>query len=77
MGVSSSGKSTIGELVSKELNSLFLEGDRFHTKENIEKMKNGIPLNDKDRKPWFISIKNEIETQIKISGLSFLLFSFS
>ena len=52
MGVSGSGKSTIAKALSKKLGYQFIEGDEFHTKSNINKMKNGIPLNDKDRIPW-------------------------
>ena len=52
MGVSGSGKSTIAKALSKKLGYQFIEGDEFHTKSSINKMKNGIPLNDKDRIPW-------------------------
>jgi len=52
MGVSGCGKSTVGELLSQELNIPFFDGDDFHPKANIEKMSKGIPLNDDDRKPW-------------------------
>ena len=52
MGVSGSGKSTVAKALSKKLGYQFIEGDEFHTKSNINKMKNGIPLNDKDRIPW-------------------------
>ena len=52
MGVSGSGKSTIGKLLSQELNVPFFDGDDFHPKENIQKMFNGQPLNDNDRQSW-------------------------
>ena len=52
MGVSGSGKSTIGKLLSQELNIPFFDGDDFHPKENIQKMSNGQPLNDNDRQSW-------------------------
>lgn len=52
MGVSGSGKSTIGKLLSQELNIPFFDGDDFHPKENIEKMSSGQPLHDKDRQSW-------------------------
>ena len=52
MGVSGSGKSTTGKLLSQELNIPFFDGDDFHPKENIEKMSSGQPLNDNDRQSW-------------------------
>ena len=48
MGVSSSEKSTIGKLLSYELNIPFFDGDDFHPKESVEKMSSGQPLNYND-----------------------------
>jgi len=52
MGVSASGKSTIGKNVARRLHLPFLEGDEFHPEANIDKMRNGIALTDEDRWPW-------------------------
>ena len=52
MGVSGSGKSTVGELLAQRLGWEMAEGDRLHPPENVEKMKRGVPLNDADRWPW-------------------------
>ena len=52
MGVSGSGKSTVGQLLANELSIQYVDGDDHHPKSNIEKMTRGIPLNDKDREPW-------------------------
>ncbi|SDX30397.1 6-phosphogluconate dehydrogenase [Lutibacter oricola] len=52
MGVSGVGKSTIGDLLSKELHIPFFDGDDFHPEENILKMSKGKPLNDNDRFGW-------------------------
>ena len=49
MGVSGCGKTTLGKALASTYNYTFLEGDDFHSKENIKKMNNGIPLNDTDR----------------------------
>ena len=60
MGVSGSGKSTLGKILAKKLNGFFVEGDELHPKKNIQKMSNGIPLNDNDRYCWLKKIKNKI-----------------
>ncbi|MDT0607283.1 gluconokinase [Croceitalea rosinachiae] len=58
MGVSGTGKTTIGKLLSKAYNFPFFDGDDFHPKANIEKMTSGRPLNDKDRAGWLQSLNN-------------------
>ena len=60
MGVSGCGKTTLGKALSDFLEYFFLEGDAFHSKENIEKMKRGTPLNDYDRIPWLVELNKEI-----------------
>jgi len=65
MGVSGSGKSTVGKSVSKELGWKFYEGDEYHPVENVQKMKNGIPLNDEDRLPWLHSLRKIIVDTIE------------
>jgi gluconokinase len=49
MGVSGSGKTTVGRLLSEGLGWKYYEGDDFHPSANIEKMRSGIPLDDGDR----------------------------
>lgn len=67
MGVSGSGKTTIGSLLAKRLGYRFYEGDDFHSEEHIEKMASGIPLSDEDRAPWLIGIRTVME-QCRRSG---------
>jgi len=55
-GPAGCGKSTVGEFISKQLGYSFIEGDTMHPVENIEKMSNGIPLNDNDRWGWLQTI---------------------
>ena len=52
MGVSGSGKSTIGALLASRLRWEFEDADWLHPASNVDKMHNGIPLTDKDRWPW-------------------------
>ncbi|WP_127479009.1 gluconokinase [Nocardioides pantholopis] len=52
MGVSGSGKSTIGAALSQRLGVPFADGDDFHPEANIAKMSRGEPLDDDDRWPW-------------------------
>jgi carbohydrate kinase (thermoresistant glucokinase family) len=67
MGVSSSGKSTIGTLLANQLHWEFEDGDWFHPARNIDKMQAGIPLTDEDRAPWLIAIADFID-QARLSG---------
>jgi gluconokinase len=52
MGVSGSGKTTVGQALARATGATFLEGDDFHSAENKAKMSAGIALDDKDREPW-------------------------
>jgi 6-phosphogluconate dehydrogenase len=56
MGVSGSGKTTIGQLLAKSLDLPFYDADDFHPQLNIEKMTGGVPLTDTDRWPWLESL---------------------
>jgi gluconokinase len=67
MGVSGSGKSTIGTQLAIQLHWEFEDGDWFHPARNIDKMQAGIPLTDEDRAPWLIAIADFID-QARLSG---------
>ncbi len=56
MGVSGSGKSTVGAALAQRLRVPFADADDFHPPANIAKMTAGHPLNDDDRRPWLESI---------------------
>ncbi len=61
MGVSGSGKTTIGTGLALALGWSYIEGDQFHPKANVEKMARGISLNDEDRSAWLDELRSEIE----------------
>lgn len=60
MGVSGSGKTTVGRLLAARLGCAFLDGDDFHPPANVAKMKAGIPLDDEDRRPWLQGLNREL-----------------
>jgi gluconokinase len=61
MGVSGSGKTTVAAMLAGRLHWTFEEGDNLHPASNVEKMHNGIPLTDEDRKPWLRAIAEWID----------------
>jgi gluconokinase len=61
MGVSGSGKSTVGKLLARELGWTFVEADDYHPAANIAKMRRGMPLDDEDRRPWLDAIRHRLE----------------
>lgn len=61
MGVSGSGKSTIGDRLAQRLGWRYEDGDRFHPASNVAKMSAGQPLTDEDRWPWLQAIAGEID----------------
>lgn len=61
MGVSGSGKTTIGKALALTLGWSYMEGDQFHPQANVEKMSQGVPLTDEDRAIWLDRLRSEIE----------------
>src|SRR5271169_5789520 len=64
MGVTGAGKTTIGRALAASLGWEFHDGDDLHTDANKRKMHRGIALNDADRAPWLIAIRNLIEAML-------------
>src|SRR6267154_1537853 len=62
MGVSGAGKTTVGKLLASQLGWEFADADDYHSAANVEKMRNGIPLTDADRRPWLESLRALIVT---------------
>ena len=63
MGVAGSGKSTIAAALSQQLGWACAEADEFHPQSNIDKMTQGIPLQDEDRWPWLQEIQDWMSAQ--------------
>ena len=62
MGVSGSGKTSVGEAVARGFGYRFIEGDALHPQANIAKMSVGIPLTDEDRWPWLREIGRQLSS---------------
>ncbi|WP_201292814.1 shikimate kinase, partial [Cellulomonas citrea] len=60
MGVSGSGKSTVGRALAHRLDLPFAEGDDFHPAANVAAMAAGRPLTDADRAPWLAALADWI-----------------
>ena len=60
MGVSGTGKSTVGQALAHALGAKFIDGDDLHPRNNIVKMATSQPLNDEDRQPWLTRIADVI-----------------
>jgi gluconokinase len=60
MGVTGSGKTTVGMALAAQLRWIFVDGDDFHSAENKSKMHAGIPLTDQDRAPWLAALHTQI-----------------
>jgi gluconokinase len=65
MGVTGSGKTTIGRLLSAAMGWPFYDADDFHSPENIRKMASGVPLTDEDRGPWLVELQKLISHRSK------------
>jgi gluconokinase len=60
MGVTGSGKTTVGQMLAARLGYLFADADDFHSAANKEKMHKGVPLTDADRIPWLAAMHEQI-----------------
>lgn len=66
MGVSGSGKTTIGELVAQRVDARYVDADSAHPQSNIDKMSAGVPLTDADRRPWLDRLRAALASSDRI-----------
>jgi gluconokinase/shikimate kinase len=64
MGVTGSGKTTVGAMLAERLSWPFQEGDLLHPQSSIDKMASGHPLTDEDRGPWLEKIARWVEQRL-------------
>lgn len=72
MGVSGSGKSTVGKLLASRLHAEYVEGDDYHPQSSIAKMAAGRPLTDEDRREWLLRLRERIR-QSRLDGTPLVL----
>jgi len=65
MGVTGSGKTTVGQALAESLHWRFADADDFHPPANVAKMRAGIPLEDADRAPWLATLRTRIVGWLK------------
>jgi gluconokinase len=65
MGVSGSGKTTVGRALAARLGWPFEDADDLHPAANVEKMRHGIPLTDADREPWIRAVARTIDDRVE------------
>ena len=75
MGVSGSGKTTVGAKLAQELGWSFYDADDFHSEANREKMAQGMALNDEDRAEWLASLRGLIRKHLEKGGACVLACS--
>jgi gluconokinase len=72
MGVCGCGKTTAGEALAEATSGVFVEGDSYHSFENVEKMRSGRALNDADRQGWLESLAEVIREHADQPGWCFV-----
>jgi len=75
MGVSGSGKTTVGQALAHAAGGRFYDADDFHPEVNIQKMRGGTPLTEYDREPWLRALRHAIDTWLEQPGLAVLACS--
>src|SRR5262245_54256167 len=77
MGVTGSGKTTVGEALAKKIGAEFIEGDHLHPPANVAKMSAQVPLTDADRWPWLELVGKSLRgSKAKVVSCSALKHSY-
>ena len=64
MGVTGSGKTTVGRALAGRLGWTFCDADDLHSSENVGRMRRGVPLDDRQRAPWLIRVRSAIDSAL-------------
>ena len=75
MGVTGSGKTTVGKALAANLGWKYLDADEFHPATNIAKMRAGVALDDADRQPWLETLASLISDNIQVGDSAVLACS--
>lgn len=75
MGVSGSGKTTVGSLLARRFGGFFHDADDYHPQGNVDKMAQGHPLNDDDRLPWLLRLRNDLIDPAPVGKITILACS--
>lgn len=75
MGVSGSGKSTVGQALATAIGGRFYDADDYHSLANVQKMRNGEALTEADREPWLRALRSAIDEWLTQPGVSVLACS--
>src|SRR5690606_32996091 len=75
MGVSGSGKTTVGRALAARLGAEFHDADDYHPQANVEKMLAGVPLTEADRKPWLERLRGAIDSWLETGTTAVLACS--
>ncbi|MGA2554653.1 MAG: gluconokinase [Verrucomicrobiota bacterium] len=75
MGVAGSGKTTVGNLFARATGAVFYEGDDFHSRQSVAKMRRGVPLTDADRAQWLAALRQIIDRSLAAGQLAVLTCS--
>jgi gluconokinase len=75
MGVSGSGKTTVGHALARAVGGRFFDADDFHAAGSIDRMRRRIPLTDAEREPWLMALRAAIDAWLEESGITVLACS--
>jgi len=75
MGVTGSGKTTVGKALAEALGWKYLDADEFHSATNVAKMRAGVPLSAANREPWLASLASAFDNHLQAGGSAVLACS--